>query len=95
MTWALDRRYSSFDCLAGIDDEVAFNGDHAVLLKITGDERVLFEQTIRTTDEPLPLSVSLADVATLTVLVDFGDGEGVCDWLDLADAKLVIAKEQR
>ena len=82
------------ECVVGIDDEVAFNGSHAVALKITGDGNVLFEKLITSTDAPLPLRLSVDGVSTLTVLVDFGDGSSVCDWLDLADARLVIAKEK-
>ncbi len=93
MQWDLETKFSALECLIGIDDEVAFNGSHAVALKITGDGNVLFEKLIATTDDPLPLRLSLAGISTLTVLVDFGDGSSVCDWLDIADAKLVIAKE--
>ena len=95
ISWALDGRFAVLDCLAGIDDEVAFNGTHSVSLKITGDKAVLFEKLIATTDDPLPLRLPLEGVSTLTILVDFGDGDSVCDWLDLADAKLVIAKDKR
>ncbi len=93
MQWGLEKKFSAMECLVGIDDEVAFNGSHATTLKITGDGKVLFEKLITTTDDPLPLRLSLDGVSTLTVLVDFGDGSSVCDWLDIADAKLVIAKE--
>jgi len=92
MQWDLEKKFSAMECLVGIDDEVAFNGSHAVALKITGDGNILFEKLIATTDDPLPLRLSLEGVSILTVLVDFGDGSSVCDWLDLADAKLVIAK---
>jgi hypothetical protein len=95
MSWALDGRFSVLDCLAGIDDEVAFNGTHSVSLKISGDGVVLFEKLIATTDDPIPLRIPVEGVSTLTVLVDFGDGDSVCDWLDLADAKLIIAKDKR
>lgn len=94
MQWDLEKKFSAMECLVGIDDEVAFNGSHAVALKITGDGNVLFEKLIATTDDPLPLRLSLDGVSELTVLVDFGDGSSVCDWLDIADAKLVIAKEK-
>lgn len=94
MQWDLEKKFSAMECLVGIDDEVAFNGSHAVALKITGDGNVLFERLIATTDDPLPLRLSLEGVSELTVLVDFGDGSSVCDWLDIADAKLVIAKEK-
>jgi len=95
ISWALDRQFSSLDCIVGIDDEVAFNGDHAVALKIMGDGNVLFEKLIATTDEPLSLRVPLEGISTLAILVDFGDGNSTCDWLDLADAKLVIAKDAK
>lgn len=94
MQWDLEKKFSAMECLVGIDDEVAFNGSHAVALKITGDGNFLFEKLIATTDEPLPLRLSLDGISTLTILVDFGDGSSVCDWLDIADAKLVIAKEK-
>ncbi len=44
--WDLGKRFSAMECVAGIDDEVAFNGSHAVALKITGDGNVLFEKLI-------------------------------------------------
>lgn len=95
MKWSLDKRFSAMECIVGIDDEVAFNGAHAVALKITGDDAVLFEKLISTTDDPLPVRLQLEGVTLLTILVDFGDGSSVCDWLDIADAKLVIAKEKK
>ena len=95
ISWALDEKYTSLDCLVGIDDEVAYSGKHLVALKITGDGNVLFEKNISTTDDPLPLQLPLNGVSTLTILVDFGDNESTCDWLNLADAKLLIAKDQQ
>jgi hypothetical protein len=41
------------------------------------------------------LQLPLSGVSTLTILVDFGDNESTCDWLDLADAKLLIAKDKQ
>ena len=90
-----NERHGSLDCLVGIDDEVAYSGKHIVALKITGDGNVLFEKNIATTDDPLPLQLPLSGVSTLTILVDFGDNESTCDWLNLADAKLLIAKDKQ
>ena len=95
ISWALDQRFSSLDCIVGIDDEVAFNGTHSVAVKIMGDSNILFDKMIATTDEPTPLRLTLNGVSTLSILVDFGDGESICDWLDLADARLVIAKDKQ
>jgi hypothetical protein len=95
ITWNLAGGYTSLQAVIGIDDEVAYNGQHAVLLKIRGDDRVLFEELVGTSDPPRLISIPLDGVSTLSLLVDFGDGDSVCDWLDLADAKLIIAKEPR
>ena len=94
LQWELKKQFSAMDCVVGVDDEVAFNGSHAVLLKIMGDDNVLFEKLIATSDDPLPLRLALDGVSKLTILVDFGDGSSVCDWLDIAEARLVIAKEK-
>lgn len=91
ISWALDARFSAMQAILGIDDEVAFNGQHSVLLRISGDDKVLFEKTILTTEEPIPLKLSVDSVRTLTIEVDYGDGDSTCDWLDLADARLIIA----
>jgi len=95
MKWSLEQRFSAIECVIGVDDEVAFNGTHAVAVKITGDETVLFEKLIATTDDPVPVRFPLDGVSTLTILVDFGDNSSVCDWLDIADARLVIAKDKK
>lgn len=93
MSWALDQKYRSLECLAGIDDEVASNGTHAVQLIIKGDDKVLLDRMISSTDEPIPVQLSVEGVSTLRVTVDYGDGESICDWLDLADAKLLLLQE--
>lgn len=95
ISWALDEKFTSLHCLVGVDDEVAYSGKHIVALKISGDGNVLFEKNIATTDDPLPLQLPLNGISTLTILVDFGDKESTCDWLDLADAKLLIAKDKQ
>lgn len=95
ITWALDQKFTALDFLIGVDDEVAFNGAHSVAIKIAGDGNVLFEKLIATTDEPIPVRLPLDGISTLSVLVDFGDNDSTCDWLDLADARLVIAKEKQ
>ena len=96
LSWALDRRYETFELTAGIDDEVAFNAaaGHAVRLVIRADDAVLFDELISAQDPPRPLRLSVSDKSTLEVEVDFGDGSSVCDWLDLADAKLWLTQRK-
>jgi hypothetical protein len=94
ITWAIDGQYSTFECLAGVDDEVAWNGKYSVALTIKGDDKVLFEKLIASSEDPIPLQLPLEGVSTLSILVDYGDGESTCDWLDLADAKLILARDK-
>jgi hypothetical protein len=93
--YALDGRYSSLVALAGVDDEVAFNSPlsgppWAVLLRIEGDGKKLWEQLIAAPQDPIPLDIDLTGVQTLSLIVDFGDGERFCDYLDLVDARLIV-----
>jgi hypothetical protein len=94
ITWALDSQFSTFECLAGVDDEVAWNGKYSVSLTIKGDDKVLFEKLIASSEDPISLQLPVEGVSTLSILVDFGDGESTCDWLDLADAKLILARDK-
>ena len=92
VAWALDQKYESLEMQVGIDDEVAWQdgGQHSVRLIVRGDDGVLLERMIAGKDEPMSVSLPLTGVSTLTVVVDFGDEDSICDWLDLADARLRI-----
>ena len=96
LSWALDRRYETLELTAGIDDEVAFNAaaGHAVRLVIRADDDVLFDELISAQDPPRALRLSVSGKSTLDIEVDFGDGSSVCDWLDLADAKLWLSQQK-
>ena len=95
ISWPLDGRFESLDAVIGIDDEVAFamNGRNAVRLVIQTDEKVVLDQMIAGQDEPQPIHIPLTGANTLTVLVDYGDGNSLCDWLNLADARLKMTQE--
>ena len=95
LTYALDRKFTVFEAIVGIDDLVSGNQQSIVSLTISGDGKQLYQQNISTQDAPVPLKVSLENVATLTILVDYGDNDSSCDWLDLADAKLILATEDK
>ncbi|GAB5441910.1 MAG: hypothetical protein Fues2KO_22590 [Fuerstiella sp.] len=96
--YALDRKYSSLKTLVGVDDEVAFNqvdpsAPTAVQLKIEADGRTVFDQLVTATADPLPVELDLTGVNTLTLIVDFGDGSSVCDYLDLVNPTLLVKTE--
>lgn len=94
IAWALDQKYESLDAIVGIDDEVAFQdgGTHAVRLIIQGDDKVLVDRLVSGKEQPQPLSLPLAGVSTMTVIVDYGDADSICDWLDFGDARLKISQ---
>ncbi len=89
MVWDLGSQYSSLDFILGVDDRVAFNQKSQVSIRITGDDQVLFEKVVGTQDPAEPVRISLDGVASLTILVDFADSDSSCDWLDLAEARLI------
>lgn len=93
--YALDGQYSSLKALVGIDDDVAFNQQDkqkptAVELRIEADGEPIYKALIKALDQPVPLNLKLDEVSTLSIYVDFGDGSSICDYLDLADAKLIV-----
>ncbi|MBN1421144.1 MAG: NPCBM/NEW2 domain-containing protein [Planctomycetes bacterium] len=87
LRYRIDGGYATLSATAGIDDAAR---DGCALLRLIGDDRVLFEGVLRSGDPPLPVSVPLAGVRVLTVEVDFGpDGVDVGDHVDIADARLI------
>jgi len=93
--YALDGRYSRFQSLVGVDDEVAFNcsrGDQPSKVKLTllADDDEIWSELIEAPADPLTINLDVTGVRTLSVDVDFGDGDSACDFLDLADARLLV-----
>jgi hypothetical protein len=66
-----------------------------VELRVEADGAEVFRKLINAPDKPFLLDLDLSDVTTLTVIVDFGDGQSTCDYLDLADAKLIVDTKQK
>lgn len=87
MTYRLPEPFERFQALAGIDDRLRPRGN--VLLRILGDQQVLFEATVAGVDSALPIDISLRGVKTLTIVADFGLDLAVGDHLILAEARLL------
>lgn len=99
LEYALDEKYSRFTAMVGVDDDVAFNQQPgrpptAVELRIELDGKGTLRKLIKAPDKALAVDLNLTGVTTLTIVVDFGDGESTCDYLDLADAKLIVDTQQ-
>lgn len=97
--YALDGQYSAFQTLAGVDDEVAFNCSRPddpskVQLTILTDGDEVWQKLIEAPADPVSIDLDVSGVRTLSILVDFGDDDSACDFLDLADARLLVAPEQ-
>ena len=98
--YALDGKYSKLTAVVGVDDDVAFNQQKgraptAVELRVMADGEELLKRLINAPDEPFVLDLKLTGVTTLALIVDFGDGESTCDYLDLADARLIVDTSEK
>jgi hypothetical protein len=92
--YALDGQYSTFQTIAGIDDEVASNcstpdNPSRVQLTILADGDEVWKRLIEAPADPVSINLDVSKIRTLSILVDFGDGDSACDFLDLADARLL------
>lgn len=73
--------------VAGIDSRARPAG--AVRLVIYGDDKLLLENDVLGTEEPLPIDLDLNGVSRLKIVVDFGPGGEVMDLFDLCDARIL------
>jgi hypothetical protein len=59
-----------------------------VRLEIRGDGKMLWEESVRGTDAPRLLDVSVQGVKRLEIVADFGGDFDAGDVIDLCDAKV-------
>ena len=95
--YALDGQYSTFQTIAGVDDEVASNcstpdNPSKVQLTILADGDEVWKQLIEAPADPVTINLDVSKIRTLSILVDFGDDDSACDFLDLADARLLVVR---
>ncbi len=87
LSFRISGKGQRFKALAGIDDSVG--GAGSVQLEITGDGKSLYRGKITGRDKPAELDLNVAGVKRLNILVDFGEGLDVGNYLDLCDARIV------
>lgn len=87
LVFRLPGEFRTFKTVLGIDDSVRPAGNAEVT--IFADERVLFHEEIRGTDEPKALELDVSDARRLTILVDYGKNLDVSDYVAFADAQLL------
>ena len=87
VTYKITGKGKRFKALAGIDDSVREAGQ--VHLVISGDGKTLYDGQIVGRNPPVDLDLDVAGVKRLNILVDFGEGLDVGNYLDLCDARIV------
>ena len=86
LTYNLDGKYKKFEAVLGMDDVVG--GDGQPRVRIEGDGRELFGQTIGRKDDRRALDLDVGGVRQLRVIVSGGKPFGFEAHVDLANAKL-------
>ncbi len=88
LRFRLGRQYRRLQSLIGIDEDL---GDCApqVGLIIRGDGRVLHEVDVARSDEVRRLDLDVAGVRELEIEVVSSDPNGICEHLDLVEARLI------
>jgi len=88
ITYGLAGKFSRFQAVIGIDDEVGKKG--SVVFAVLGDGKELYRSPeIVGGGEPVALDVKVEGVGRLTLRVDFGRDFHIADHADWADARLV------
>ena len=87
LTYALDGRFESLQAMLGFEESATGLGRAAC--RVLGDGRELFaEADFRGDAEPRALTIDVTGVETLTIEVDFGEGEDVGDRVVWGNARL-------
>ena len=90
LTYTLDGHYATFKSMVGFDETPGKRG--RVKCRVLGDGRELFtEADLKADQEPKSLELDVKDVKQLTLEVDFGEEEDVCDRVIWGDARLFRA----
>lgn len=89
LEYSLEGRFSRFECLVGIDESAGAFGDAVV--RISGDETILWESRVRSGEPPRAVAVPLKDAALLRLEVDYGESLDLGDEVIFAEARLRTA----
>jgi hypothetical protein len=87
LTYKITGKGKRLKAVAGIDDGVREAG--GVHLVISGDGKTLYDRKIVGRQDPIDLDLDVSAVKRLNILVDFGEGLDVGNYLDLCDARIV------
>ena len=87
LNYALEGKYAQFKSLVGFDDSVPAKG--RVVCRVLADGKPIFsEADLRADAQPKPVELDVKGVQQLTLEIDFGEDENICDRVIWADARL-------
>jgi hypothetical protein len=88
LVYRVGSEFRRFQTRIGMDD-LARNSavTPSVMLTVSGDDKILWEGLVSTTDAPVDLDLEITGVRRLKIMVDFGDDLDIADFLNLADAR--------
>lgn len=88
LRYRLGRQYRRLQSLMGIDEDL---GDCApkIGVVIRGDGKALFEQDVTREDDVRELDLDVSEVRELEIEVVSNDPNGICEHLDLVEARLI------
>ncbi|WP_165249011.1 NPCBM/NEW2 domain-containing protein [Paludisphaera soli] len=89
----LDRRYTSFAAIIGVDDRAGLNRGQATF-QVVGDGRVLYTSPVMKAGVGLPIDVDVTGVSSLSLIVTTPAGASVTIPADWAQARLVDARSE-
>lgn len=86
LIYRLPAAFARFQADVGLDPRFRDAGDVELVLKSEKDE--LFRRRLNPKNPRMKVDVKIVGVRRLTILVDFGDGWDVADYLNLCDARV-------
>ena len=89
LTYRIGTDFSRFEALMGIDENLENVHLGHVHVVISGDGKKLLEADVAGKDKPVSVNLDVSGVRDLEILVDFGRNAGICDHLDLVDARVI------
>ncbi len=87
LTYAIGKNYARLKSTIGFDESIPKRG--RVTCRVLGDDRELFaDADLRADAEPKSLDLDISGVDQLTLEIDFGADEDICDRVIWANARL-------
>jgi hypothetical protein len=90
LTYALDGKYRRFECLAGLDAQLGKRGSVDIRVLVDGREQSLGDaKSLTFANGSRRIGVNIKDAKELTLIVEWGEGGNVGDYVNWCDARLL------